>query len=82
MQIAVTIPDDQVEELDRLIPSQFRSRAEIVRVALDDLLAAHRRRLIDQQYLEALDDASNDQAPPLQLRTGDVEPSAWDSIPW
>lgn len=81
MQIAVTVPDDQVDEMDRLIPSMFRSRAEVVRVALDDLLATHRRQLIDEQYADALG-ATPEHAVPHRLKPGDPEPGAWASIPW
>jgi Arc/MetJ-type ribon-helix-helix transcriptional regulator len=81
MQIAVTVPDDQVDEMDRLIPSVFRSRAEVVRVALDDLLAAHRRQLIDEQYSHALG-AVPEHAVPHRLEAGDPEPGAWASVPW
>jgi Arc/MetJ-type ribon-helix-helix transcriptional regulator len=80
MQIAVTVPDGQVTEMDRLIPSMFRSRAEIVRIALDDLLALHRRQLIDEQYIEAL--AVPEDPAPHRLRAGDPEPGAWAAIPW
>ena len=81
MQIAVVIPDQQVEEIDQLVPGRYRSRAEVVRVALDDLLRTHRRSLIDDQYIAALEAAGvADEAG--ALRSGDAEPPGWNDIPW
>ena len=81
MQIAITVPDEQVDEIDNLVPALYRSRAEVVRVALDDLLRAHRRRVIDDQYLAALEAAGTEVAAG-SLRAGDPEPAAWADIPW
>jgi Arc/MetJ-type ribon-helix-helix transcriptional regulator len=81
MQIAVVVPDAQVLEIDRLIPSFYRSRAEVVRIALDDLLSMRRRLDIDQRYLAGLDATADDDAP-IRLRPGDPEPSGWAEIPW
>lgn len=50
MQIAVMLPDDQVHELDRLVPGTFRSRAEAVRVAVDRLLRERRAEALDAAY--------------------------------
>ena len=81
MQIAVVIPDMQAHEIDQLVPGTYRSRAEVVRVALDELLRTHRRQVIDDQYLAALNAAgSNDYEG--ALRAGDPEPAAWVDIPW
>ncbi|MCE9623823.1 MAG: ribbon-helix-helix domain-containing protein [Actinomycetia bacterium] len=81
MQIAVVVPDEVVGEIDKLVPSPYRSRAEVVRVALDDLLRDHRRRLIDDQYLAALE-ATDGNVAVGALRAGDAEPVAWADIPW
>lgn len=81
MQIAVVVPDDQVDEIDQLVPSRYRSRAEVVRVALDALLRTHRRQVIDDQYLAALDAVGLDDKSG-GLRSGDAEPAAWVDIPW
>ena len=81
MQIAVVIPDEQADEIDQLVPGVYRSRAEVVRVALDELLRTHRRKVIDDQYLAALEAAGrNDQSGGLQA--GDAEPAGWADIPW
>ncbi|MBI4883657.1 MAG: ribbon-helix-helix protein, CopG family [Actinobacteria bacterium] len=83
MQITITIPDEDVDEIDKLVPHSYRSRAEVVRVALADLLRARRRRLIDDQYLAALDaDGVGGGEAPAALRAGDLEPSSWAQIPW
>ena len=91
MQIAVTISDEKVDEIDGLVPSLFRSRAEVVRVAVDDLLRSHRRRVVDAQYRAGLEAAANDPGPsdpgpndpgPRTLAAGDPEPLGWADIPW
>jgi len=82
MQIAVVIPDEQAAEIDKLVPASYRSRAEVVRVALDDLLRAHRRQLIDDQYIAALDTAGGQDRPAFALKAGDPEPATWGDIPW
>ena len=86
MQIAVTISDEKVDEIDGLVPSLFRSRAEVVRVAVDELLRAHRRRVVDAQYRAGLDAAANDPGSsdpgPRTLGAGDPEPLGWADIPW
>ena len=81
MQITVVIPDEQMDVIDKLVPSNYRSRAEVVRVALDDLLRAHRRQVIDDQYIAALEAAGGDDSVG-GLRKGDVEPAAWTDVPW
>lgn len=81
MQIAVVIPDEQAAEIDRLVPGQYRSRAEVVRVALDELLRTLRRQRIDDQYLAALDAINVGERPPA-LQAGDPEPAGWVDIPW
>ncbi len=82
MQIAITIPDEQVDEIDQLVPSQFRSRAEVVRVAIDDLLKTLRRQRLDAAYLVALDDADAADPASGRLQAGDSEPAGWAEIPW
>lgn len=81
MQIAVMIPDEQVDEIDSLVPKMYRSRAEVVRVALDELLRVHRRQLIDDQYIAALEAAGGNDSQGA-LRVGDPEPVPWSDIPW
>lgn len=86
MQIAVIITDEKVDEIDDLVPSLFRSRAEVVRVAVDEFLRAHRRRVIDAQYLSGLEAGSGDSGPgdpgPGAVGAGDREPPGWADIPW
>lgn len=82
MQIAVVVPDDQVDAIDRLIPDEFRSRGEVVRVALADLLATRDRRRIDQQYIDGLEASADVADLPHRLSAGDPEPAAWNDIPW
>lgn len=55
MQIAVVLPDEQVDELDRLVPGEFASRAEAVRTAVAALLAERRSAAVDERYAAGYD---------------------------
>ena len=81
MQIAITVPDEQVDEIDRLVPTLYRSRAEVVRLALDDFLRSQRRRIVDERYIAALDASTADDSV-HRLRAGDPAPTGWDDIAW
>lgn len=53
-QIAIRIPDDQLQELDNAIKrGEFESRADGVRRALTGLLTELREREIAREYREA-----------------------------
>lgn len=53
-QIAIRIPDDELRELDEAVKrGQFKSRADGMRRALGDLLAALREREVAREYREA-----------------------------
>jgi len=53
VQIAVKLPDELVEALDRLVSEgAFDSRSSAVRRGVAVLLAVHRRQVIDQAYVE------------------------------
>jgi Arc/MetJ-type ribon-helix-helix transcriptional regulator len=83
MQIAVVIPDETVDDIDQLVPSQFRSRAEVVRHAVDFWLAARRSADIDRRYTEAFDkaDQSVDQIDAVRVETH-REPASWADLEW
>lgn len=52
-QIAVKLPDDLVDELDRLVQGgTFDSRSQAIRTGIEALLARQRRQEIDQQFRE------------------------------
>lgn len=85
MQIAVVLEDDQVDELDRLVPSDFSSRAEVVRTAVAAWLDARRSAALDERYVAAYDER------PQQLdeidsgRVGRPEvpgSGTWDDLDW
>lgn len=85
MQIAVVLEDEQVDELDRLVPGYFSSRAEVVRTAVAAWLDARRSAELDQRYVAAYDEK------PPQLddidsgRVGRSEAPAsgtWDDLDW
>jgi predicted transcriptional regulator len=50
MRLAVDLHDRQVRRLDRLARQQKRSRAAIVREAVEDYLAKHDRQAIEQSF--------------------------------
>lgn len=53
-QIAIRIPDDQLEALDRAVEDgAFESRADAVRQALKRLLTDRREQRIAREYREA-----------------------------
>jgi Arc/MetJ-type ribon-helix-helix transcriptional regulator len=83
MQIAVVIPDETVDDIDRLVPSQFRSRAEVVRHAIDYWLAAREGADIDRRYIEAYDTAgqSVDQIDAVRV-DAHREPASWADLEW
>jgi Arc/MetJ-type ribon-helix-helix transcriptional regulator len=80
MQIAVVLEDEQVDELDRLVPEQFSSRAEAVRTAVAAWLESRRVAAIDAQYVAAY----ADKPPQLDdVDSGRVPPSGiWDDLDW
>jgi len=79
MQIAVTMDDEQVAALDRLVPGRFRSRAEIVRVAVGEYLIRHRSEMIDEQYERAYTELPTTQE---ELDWADHGGHTWDDLEW
>ncbi len=84
MQIAVVLEDDQVEELDRLVPAEFPSRAAVVRAAIANWLNERRSTLIDDRY-----EAGYSTKPPEvddidsgRVRRGNPLPAGWQDLDW
>lgn len=82
MQIAITIPDEVVDEIDRFVPSAYRSRAEVVRVAVTEWIAERRAREIDAHYRRAYADAPPDGDDIDGGRGQPAAPHPWDSLEW
>ena len=79
MQIAISIEDAQVIALDQLVPGQYRSRAEVVRVAVGEFLIRHRSELIDEQYERAYaEQPTTDEELEWAAAGGDE----WDDLEW
>jgi Arc/MetJ-type ribon-helix-helix transcriptional regulator len=54
-QIAVKLPDDLVDEIDRLVDGgTFSNRSQAIRTGLEAMVAGQRRQEIDRQYRAAL----------------------------
>lgn len=83
MLIAITVDDEQVEALDRLVPDQFRSRSEIVRTAIAAWLAERAAASsIDRRYREAYiaSPPSHDEVDGGRLRAGHPAPAGWEEL--
>jgi Arc/MetJ-type ribon-helix-helix transcriptional regulator len=83
MQIAVVLADELVEELDRLVPGRFRSRAEVVRYAVQQWLTSEHAAAIDRRYIEAYDAApqSVDDIDSHRVQRASV-PHGWADLEW
>jgi len=54
-QIAVKLPDDLVDEIDRLVEGgAFASRSQAIRSGLEAMVAGRRREAIDRRYEDAM----------------------------
>lgn len=85
MQIAVVLQDEQVAELDELVPHEFSSRAEAVRTAVASWLALRQARDVDRRYQEAyaaapppVDDIDSGRLQKGSSGVGDV----WRDLDW
>lgn len=55
IQIAVKLPDDLVDEVDRLVQrGDFDSRSQAVRRGLEAMVADRRRQELDRRYRDAM----------------------------
>lgn len=53
LQIAVRIPDELAQEMDRLVSSgRYATRAEAVRAGLETIVEQERQRAIDQAIVD------------------------------
>ena len=68
----------KIEELDRLVPNRFRSRAEAVRHALDEWLAGV-MKLVGNKYCGTLPAPWHDSQPLVPLA---AHAFAWRLLPW
>lgn len=83
MQIAVTLPDEFVDDLDKLVPTRFTSRSEAVRTAVASMLLKLERDNVDATFISAyervpqsVDDIDAGRA------TTERQPAAWDDLAW
>lgn len=52
--VAIRVPDEVLERLDELVhPDGYATRTEAIRRAIDVLLDAHERSVIDQKIVDA-----------------------------
>jgi Arc/MetJ-type ribon-helix-helix transcriptional regulator len=83
VQIAVTIPDEDVLAIDALVPERFSSRAEAVGAAVDEYLARLRADTIDEQFrngyaqvAQSVDEIDS------QRVTAGRWPASWEELAW
>jgi Arc/MetJ-type ribon-helix-helix transcriptional regulator len=83
MQIAVVVPDEMVDDIDQLVPSRFRSRAEVVRHALERWLAEERAAAADAAYARGYGaaDQRTDDVDSHRVRSGH-QPRSWADLEW
>lgn len=82
MQIAISLPDEQVDDLDALVPGEFRSRAEVVRHAVNAWFATRRRQEIDVAYRTAYAEAPQADDEIDAGRATGRAPTAWQDLDW
>ena len=83
MQIAITIADEVVDELDNFVPKSFRSRSEVVRHAVNLWLVSERAAEIDRRYIEAYQQAPQSVDDIDQFRvTSSTVPASWADLEW
>lgn len=83
MQIAITIADETVDELDNFVPGKFGSRSEVVRHAVAQWLAAERAAEVDRRYVEAYDQAPQSVDDIDHFRVGSAKtPQGWADLEW
>jgi len=84
MQIAVKLPDDLVEQVDRLVADgAFKSRSQAVRSGLEAIVAGQRRQEIDLRYRDAmtrLPETSEELAEATDSATSAINDEPWE--PW
>ncbi|MDQ6909759.1 MAG: ribbon-helix-helix domain-containing protein [Actinomycetota bacterium] len=84
MQIAIVLEDEQVEELDRLVPETFPSRAAAVRTAVEAWLRERRAASIDAQYVERYPRVPQtvDEVDSGRVKQRSPLPAGWADLEW
>lgn len=79
----VPLPDEVVDDLDKLVPSRFTSRSEAVRTAVATMLSKVERDRIDAEFVagyerapQSVDDIDGNRA------TRERQPAGWDDLAW
>ena len=81
-QIAVKLPNRLVSDLDRLVgDGSFESRSHAVRYALEGLVRADRRRVIDEAFARGFADrpeSDEELADATRLAIESIEEEPWE----
>jgi len=82
IQIAVKLPDDLVQEIDRLIDGgAFASRSQAVRSGLEAIVVSRRRAEIGRRYEDAmlrLPETRDELADATRLAVNAIEEEPWE----
>lgn len=82
IQIAVKLPDDLVQEIDRLIDGgAFASRSQVVRSGLEAIVVSRRRAEIGRRYEDAmlrLPETRDELADATRLAVNAIEEEPWE----
>jgi Arc/MetJ-type ribon-helix-helix transcriptional regulator len=81
IQIAVKLPDDLVNAIDRLVQDgAFDSRSQAIRSGLEAMVAGRRRQAIDRQYRHAMDrlpETNEEIAEATRLAVNAIDEEPW-----
>jgi len=81
IQIAVKLPDDLVNAIDRLVQDgAFDSRSQAIRSGLEAMVAGRRRQAIDRQYRDAMDrlpETNEEIAEATRLAVNAIDEEPW-----
>ena len=82
IQIAVKLPDDLVNEIDRLVDDgAFASRSQAVRSGLEAIVADTRRSALDRRYAESmarLPETEEEMAEATRLAVASIHEEPWE----
>ena len=82
VQIAVKLPDDMLEAVDRLVDSNhFSSRSEIVRAGLQRVIADHRAQTVDSAFTRGVQlhpDSDDDVRRATALAVESINDEPWE----
>jgi Arc/MetJ-type ribon-helix-helix transcriptional regulator len=78
-QIAVKLPDDLVDELDRLVQGgTFDSRSQAIRTGIEAMVARQHRQEIDQRFRDGAAETIEDIDEATALAISSIQEEPWE----